>query len=219
MKSANDPSVDYRALVRRSYDRCAQRYVGTRREEGEPALAHLLERLGAGAAVLDIGCGGGVPVARTLARKADVIGVDLSSQMIRIARENVPRATFLQGDILEQEFDEGQFDAVVAFYSIFHLPREEHGTLFRRIYAWLKPGGYLMATLSQWNEPAYTEDDFFNETMYWSNYSLSEYLDLLGGLGFRIEEQKVVGHGFDDDELRSEHHPLVLARKPLSAGM
>ena len=65
-------------------------------------------------------------------------------------------------------------DAVVAYYSISHIPLEEHSAMFQRIYQWLKPGGYLLATVTTEAEDAYTEDDFFGVTMYWSNYGLGE---------------------------------------------
>ena len=101
----------------------------------------------------------------------------------------------------------------IAFYSIFHLPREEHAFLFRRIWHWLKPGGYLMCTLNHSSEPAYTEGDFFGVTMYWSNYGLSDYVEFLTDLGFSILRTFTIGDGFSDDlDMPIESHPLVFAR-------
>ena len=99
--------------------------------------------------------------------------------MVDRARANVPGGTFIHSDVMSVDFPPSHFDAVVAFCSVFHLPRKEHARLFRRIHGWLKPGGYLMATVSLWNEAAYTEDDFFGVTMYWSNYGLEEYKEML----------------------------------------
>ena len=76
--------------------------------------------------MLDIGCGAGVPVTQALSGRFAVTGVDISSEMVRQARANVPGATFIHGDITSVDFPDSSFDAVVAFYSIFHLPREEH---------------------------------------------------------------------------------------------
>ena len=69
MKPANDPTVDHKALVRQGYDLCAAAYAEARSEEVNPELTLLTNRLHEGAAVLDIGCGCGVPIARTLARQ------------------------------------------------------------------------------------------------------------------------------------------------------
>ena len=68
MQSANDPNVDYKALVRRGFDRCAASYEEARQAEAKPLLAWLIARLPHGACVLDIGCGALIPIARTLAR-------------------------------------------------------------------------------------------------------------------------------------------------------
>lgn len=214
MRPADDPLVDYRALVQEGYDRCTAVYAEARAGEAHPELELLRECLDDGAAVLDIGCGAGVPVTRSLAESFSVTGVDTSTEMVRLARANVPEARFLHADITSVKFAGSSFDAVVAFYSIFHLPREEHTSLFRRIRDWLKPGGYLMCTLTRYSEAAYTEDDFFGETMYWSNYGLTEYADILTGLGFTLLKTSAVGHGYAESETPPEIHPLVFARKP-----
>jgi hypothetical protein len=41
----------------------------------------------------------------------------------------------------------GSLAAVVSFYAIIHLPVEEQPALFAHIYRWLRPGGYLLATV------------------------------------------------------------------------
>jgi len=164
--------------------------------------------------VLDVGCGAGVPLARALARRFAVTGVDISGAMIERARANVPAGTFLQGDIMAVDFPPCRFHAVVAYYSIFHLPREEHVGLFRRINRWLKPGGYLLATVSLSGEASYTEDDFFGVPMYWSNYALEEYQGMLEGLGFQLLETAVIGHGYGNHHHGpKERHPLLFAQK------
>lgn len=175
MQSANDPDIDYRALVQRSYDQIAEGYERKRHHAVYPELGWLTARLPAGAMVLDIGCGSGVPIARQLAAQYQVTGVDLSAVQIRRAQHNVPNGIFLHSDIMALSLPAASFDAVVAFYAIFHLPREEHQHLFERIATWLKPGGYLLATVANTAEEAYTQDDFFGATMYWSNYGLAEY--------------------------------------------
>ncbi len=214
MKLADDPTVDYKALVERGYNSCAAAYDEARKEETEQALAMLMDRMDNGAVVLDVGCGAGVPVVRELARRFIVTGVDISGMMVDRARVNVPEGTFIHDDIMSVDFLPSHFDAVVAFYSVFHLPREEHVELLRSIYRWLKPGGYLMATVSVWNESAYTEDDFFGVTMYWSNYGLEEYKEILERLGFDLLEVTIVGHGYDEThQTPEERHPLVFAQK------
>ena len=214
MKPADDPLVDYKALVQSSYDRCAAAYSRARLEDVHPELGLPSELLDDGASVLDIGCGAGVPITRALAERFAVTGVDISGEMIRQAKANVPGASFVHGGIMSVDFAASSFDAVVAFYSIFHLPREEHTTLFSRVHSWLKPSGYLMCTLSHSDEMAYTEDDFFGVTMYWSNYGLRDYVQILTGLGFSILRTSTIGDGYSESHnAPGEDHPLVLARR------
>ena len=214
MRPANDSSVDYKLLVRSGYDLCAAAYHESVRHEAGRELDSLTERLEDGATVLDIGCGAGVPFARALGKRFAVTGVDISSEMLKRARANVPQATFIHGDIMAVEFSPSSFDAAVAFYSIFHLPREEHRKLFRRIYSWLKPGGHLLCSLTRSSEEPYTEDNFHGVTMYWSNYSLQEYEEILIRTGFNLLETSMIGHGYADGyDGPEERHPLVLAQK------
>ena len=124
---------------------------------------------------------------------------------------NVPKGSFIRGDIMAVDFPSSSFNGVVAFYSVFHLPREEHPELFRRIYDWLQPGGYLLCTLARSSEAAYTEDDFFGVTMYWSNYGLEDYKEILARVGFSLLESSAIGHGYTEaPQEPHEHHPTCL---------
>jgi len=212
MQLAKEPN-DYKALVQRGYDLCAAAYEKARQSEGNPELDLLTCQLSSGAHVLDIGCGAGIPITRTLAQRFQVTGVDISSEQIRRARRNVPEGIFIQGDIMSVNFLPASFDAAVAFYSIFHLPREEHPDLFRHIYRWLKPGGYLLATVTLFSEAAYTEDDFFDVTMYWSNYGLEDYKTILTQIGFKLLDTTIIGHGYTEEyQTPAEQHPLIFAQ-------
>ena len=218
MKPANDPTTDYKALVEQGYNNCAAAYDKVRKENAEQTVIMLIERLDDGAVVLDVGCGPGVPVTQALAQRFTVTGIDISEKMVARARKNVPEGTFLHSDIMSVDFPPAHFDAVVAFYSIFHLPREEHETLFRRIHRWLRPGGFIMATVGLWNESGYTEDEFFGVTMYWSNYSEEAYKHMLEKLGFDLLDVTTVGHGYEEKyQAPEERHPLVFAQKHKTA--
>ena len=214
MKPANDPSVDYRKLVRDGYDRCSEAFSEARRREPGTELAPLLERLTPGSRVLDVGCGAGLPIAGALVRAGQrVTGVDVSTEQIKRARENVPLGEFLVADAMAVDFDPGSLDAAVSFYAIFHLPREEHEELFRRIARWLAPGGHLLASVAWFREDPYTED-FFGVRMYWSNWSREDYAAMLVRSGFALLESGTLGHGYDpSEERRPESHPVLFAQK------
>ena len=195
------------------YDRCAGAYLSARSPDPSPELSLLAERLGQTARILDIGCGAGLPVTAALARMGSVVGVDISSAQIELARANVPSARLIQGDIMAQAYAAASFDAVVAFYALFHLPRAEHAELIARVTRWTAPGGYLLATLPGSADSACIESDFFGVTMYWSHYDASWYCDRLEHLGWRILHLGELGHGFKNHlDIQPERHPVVLAR-------
>jgi cyclopropane fatty-acyl-phospholipid synthase-like methyltransferase len=212
MTPAADAAVDYKSLVARGYDQCAGAYASARRQEAAAELDLLAPYLRPRADVLDIGCGGGIPVAATLARRfnARVIGVDISAEQVWLARTQVPGATFIHSDIMAVAFPARAFDAVVCFYALFHLPRRQHAELLRRAHGWLKPGGCLLVTVAGEAEPGYTEADFFGATMYWSHYGLDDYRRMLAEIGFRVLATETLGHGYQAGA--GEAHPLLLAR-------
>ncbi len=214
MKPALDPTIDYKRLVAEGYNTCAAAYEQARRETVHPEIKWLKNQLPNRAHVLDIGCGSGLPVARELAKRFHVTGVDISAEQIRRARENVRHAEFFHSDIMALDFPAASFDAVVALYVIFHIPRGEHERLFRNIRRWLKPGGYLLATLAGKPEEAYTEPDFFGAPMYWSNYGIAEYRVMLAESGFEILSTDEIGHGYHLDS-PEETHPLVICKTGL----
>ncbi len=114
----------------------------------------LLKRLPPGADVLDLGCGAGLPSTACLARRFTVTGIDISPSQVERARLNVPGATFINADMTAVHLPESSFDAVVAFYSIVHVPRDQHATLLRSIASWLRPGGLLTTAMTVGSGPA-----------------------------------------------------------------
>lgn len=209
---ANDPTVNYKALVAQGYDACAEAYAQARHGEVTPEFHWLLQHLPTGASVLDIGCGAGVPIAQMLAEQFRVTGVDISAAQLALAQTYVPNGTFIHGDIMAQNFAPDTFEGILMFYALFHLPREEHRELLSRIYRWLKPSGYLLFTVAREAEAAYTEPDFFGVTMYWSNYGLADYQRILTESGFRLLKQVDIGHGYNNPENLPESHPLIFAQ-------
>lgn len=140
MRSADDATLNYKTLVQRGYDWCAAAYAQARLGQANPELDLLARRLPTGARVLGIGCGAGVPIARAPAWRFHVTGIDISGEQVRLAQANVLSGTFLHGDVMAAQFAPATFDAVVAFYVLFHLPydqgltapAETHPLLFAR---------------------------------------------------------------------------------------
>jgi len=189
-----------KTLVALGYDKIAETYL--RRyglsEVRDRWLGELCLLLPPRARVLDLGCGAGIPVAHELVgRGFDVVGVDGSARQIELALGNVPEAEFVHADMTNIELDPVSFDAVIAFYSITHVPRQEHGMLLRRIAGWLKPGGVFVASFG-----AQQCDDWSGEwlgaEMYFSHYDSDANKRLIHDAGLSIERAEVVKQDNED---------------------
>lgn len=75
------------------------------------------------------------------------MGIELSRGQIERARERIPTATFLVGDVTRIEFPDASFRGIVAFYVMNHVPSEEHARVYRRVAAWLDADGVFIANL------------------------------------------------------------------------
>jgi SAM-dependent methyltransferase len=213
----NEP---HRRTVESGYDHMAEHYLATKDPEDPlmlAALEGLARELSSEAAVLDLGCGAGVPATRWLAERGFVVtGVDFSAKQLELARSNLPAGTFIKADMTELAFTPETFDAVVAFSSIIHIPREDQPALLESIHRWLKPGGYFLANwaTSEWEGE---EDDWegWGAPMRWSHYGWETNLKMLRDTGFEIVSTEArTGKGTGDDETWL----WVLAQKSSSVG-
>jgi ubiquinone/menaquinone biosynthesis C-methylase UbiE len=121
---------DAKRIVEAGYDRVAHDYARLEGESEWPRMRWLkrtLNELEPGSSVLDLGCGSGDPADIEIAREYKVTGVDISQAQIDLARGNVPTGSFIHGDAGSVEFPASSFDAVVSFYALEHIPREEQG--------------------------------------------------------------------------------------------
>ena len=197
-------------MVRRGYDLVSRAYRSDNAEEGAYGqwLDLLEARISAGSHVLDLGCGCGVPVARRLATRHQVTGIDLSPVQIERARELVPGAEFICGDMTTVEFKERSFDAVVCLFALIHIPLDEQPALLRKIHGWLRPGGVLLATVGHqaWTGVAENWLGVPGGDMWWSHADAATYRQWLVDAHLHIDEERFV----PEDK---GGHTLVLAHR------
>jgi 2-polyprenyl-3-methyl-5-hydroxy-6-metoxy-1,4-benzoquinol methylase len=211
----------HRRTVESGYDQMAEHYLATKDPE-DPlalrALEDLASLLPSEAAVLDLGCGAGVPVTRWLAHRGfAVTGVDVSAKQLELARTYVPDGTFLKADMTELVFGPESFDAVVAFHSIIHVPRTEHPALLESIHRWLEPGGALLATMTVTDYEGREEDwEGWGAPMVWSHYDRNANAAMLRDAGFEIRYAEPRTGGGTGDE--TETWLWVLASKSSNEG-
>jgi ubiquinone/menaquinone biosynthesis C-methylase UbiE len=186
-------SSDPKRVVERGYDQVAHDYARLEGESEWPRmrwLRKLLNRLEPGSSVLDLGCGSGKPADVEISKEHQVTGVDISQTQINLARQNVPTGHFLHGDAGSAEFPPSSFDAVVSFYTLEHIPREEHKTVLRHIYKWLRVGGLLLISME-----AGDYDDVMGEwlgvPMFISCYDPDTMKQMVNEAGFELLETAI----------------------------
>lgn len=136
--------------VQTSYDRVADEYVRRISDELEhkpldrdllDLFAEWMQALGT---ACDLGCGPG-HVARYLhERGVEVIGVDLSTQMVEHARRSKPAIEFRRGDMRSLDVVDEAWGGIAAFYSVIHIPRAEVTATLSEMRRVLRPGGLLL---------------------------------------------------------------------------
>lgn len=192
--------MNEKELVAHGYDLVSQSYRPDDRNDAHEYAAwidELCARLGPAPRFLDLGCGCGIPVARLLATRGRVTGVDFSRVQIERARLLVPEAELVCEDMCATRFPRESFEAVVSFYAIIHVPLDEQRDLFRKIAGWLPVGGHFMGTLGAhaWTG---TEEDWLGvpgAKMAWSHADAGTYRSWLEGAGFSIIRESFVPEG------------------------
>ncbi len=109
----------------------------------ELVLAHATAT-GAPAAVADLGCGPGHITAHLRELGVDAFGIDLSPQMIMLARRDRPGLRFEVGNMHHLALADGALGGAVAWYSIIHTPPARVPALFAEFARVLAPGGHLL---------------------------------------------------------------------------
>jgi 2-polyprenyl-3-methyl-5-hydroxy-6-metoxy-1,4-benzoquinol methylase len=100
-----------------------------------------------GAAVLDLGCGTGLPVSNVLVEeKLTVYGIDASPTLVAAFRQNFPGTPVACEAAEESAFFNRQFDAVIAVGLLFLLPAHVQETIIQKVGCALCPGGKFLFT-------------------------------------------------------------------------
>jgi SAM-dependent methyltransferase len=169
--------------------------------EWAPLLADTA-RLAPGRAVLDVACGTGI-VARTaadrLAGTGRVVGVDLNTGMLAVARRLRPDIDWRQGDVAALPFAGGSFDAVLCQMALMFFP--DRTAALREMARVTRPGGVVAVAVpaSLEEQPAYGPfvemaarvagaESVSLLSTYWACGDLSELRGTFAAAGLEVTE-------------------------------
>ncbi len=100
------------------------------------------------ASIVDLGCGSGLLAATVVQRGHSYWGVDISQEMVTIARRRTPQATFVQGSFVDTEFPPAHIVTSIG-ECLNYVADPKHGeeslrALFQRVWDTLHPGGIFL---------------------------------------------------------------------------
>jgi cyclopropane fatty-acyl-phospholipid synthase-like methyltransferase len=210
--------AERQALQAAAFDRIGARYdEAFPHKEGQLAAGEwLINRLPPGARVLDVGCGTGVPTARQLTHAGyEVTGIDISEGMLQLARRDVPTATFRQLDVADlpaKGIAEGGHEAVVAFFSLLMLTREEIPATLRKLRTLLTPGGYFLLSMVEADIDEMPLQ-FLGNRVWVSGYLRDELRQMVTDAGFDVLDVQHLSYAPATTTVPPEVQLFVYARR------
>lgn len=145
--------------------------------------------------LLDIGCGTGYLIDMLIRQKDAVYyGLDLSPQMLNIAKNKLPQSVFLtEGSAESLPYEDNTFDIVTCIQSFHHYPKPEKA--MSEAYRVLKNGGlYIISDTGMGNYPKFIYNIYNNfivknlNTGDFAAYSIRDIQSLMTASGFEIEK-------------------------------
>jgi len=149
---SNSEAEQLRAFERQGHDALANSYHAFFAAVTALATSALFDavQLRPGARLLDVASGPGVLTAEAANRGARPVGIDLSPQMIELARRQHPAIEYREADVENLPFPDHDFDAVVCAFGLGHFPRPELAVA--ECVRTLTPGGRI--AFSWWDDPS-----------------------------------------------------------------
>ena len=193
--------------TRSSYDTDASGYAEKVRGllDGMPYLraslalfAELVEAAGGGP-VADVGCGPGYVTGHLLDAGLDVFGIDLSPEMVALARRDYPGLRFEVGTMTDLALADDSVAGIVAFWSVIHVPDHAVPGVFQQFRRVLRPRGLVLVGFHVGDETRHTSEGYTGRPINVESHHRrpSEVAGWLRDAGFAIEAELVIRP--DDD--------------------
>ncbi|MEN8650987.1 class I SAM-dependent methyltransferase [Streptomyces sp. 21So2-11] len=212
---------DFLDATRVFYDAVAVDYAERFREElgvrplDRAMLAGFAEfvRADGGGTVADLGCGPGQVTGQLRDLGLTVFGVDLSPQMIEVARRAHPELRFDVGSMTDLDLPDGSLGGIVAWYSIIHVPQERLPEVLAEFQRALAPGGHLLLAFQVGDEPLHVAQPLGHPvSLDFQRLQPDHIVGLLSQAGLVVRARLVREPG--DGNTERTQQAFLLARKP-----
>lgn len=160
-------SREKRDSVKRDYDMIADEYAiefGKLYEDLE-VVEKFLDKLKPNSKILDLGGGTGKLTDLFIQKGHKAICYDFSKEMMKKAREYYPNIPYILDDMLNMEihFEKNTFDGIIAFYSLFHIPKEDLNNVFISINNILKEDGVFCFVVQLGDGEQFIDEPYLKE--------------------------------------------------------
>jgi len=171
-----------------SYNKTAEEYYKIVSSfEILPELEDFMSQVIEKGKILDLGCGPGHHSRIFADNGFDVVGIDLSKEMIAIAKKEVPNVQFEVMDILKLLFSKNTFNGIWASASLLHIDKADFPKALTSLSEVIKDGGVLYISLKEGHGEKVIKDIRYHEVKkFYSYYSEVELKVLLESSGFEI---------------------------------
>ncbi|MFJ2190158.1 class I SAM-dependent methyltransferase [Kitasatospora sp. NPDC087861] len=210
------------AAVRESYDTVAADYLRlvVPPEGMDPvsramlaAFAELVRGAGGGP-VADLGCGPGRVTAYLDSLGLSAFGVDVSGEMVALARHCYPQLLFLHSSMADLDLADRSLGGILAWYSVHHTPPALLPQLFAGFHRVLAPGGHLLLGGHAGDACLYPAEAYGHPVSYASHLVPADRLaELLTGAGFAVTTRLEQPH----PQRADRSHLCLLAQRRQSA--
>jgi SAM-dependent methyltransferase len=148
-----------------------------------------------GGPVADIGCGPGYVTGYLHDAGVDVFGIDLSPEMIAIARRDYPDLSFQVGSMTDLGLMDDTLAGIVAFWSVIHVPDEAMPGVLEQFRRVLRLEGLLLVGFHVGDETRHTSEGYTGRPISVDSHHRqpSEVSGWLRDAGFAIEAELVIG--------------------------
>lgn len=161
--------------------------------------------------VADVGCGTGATSRMLADFGLDVLGIDLSPNMVAEARRRNPDLNFQVGSMTDMDLDDGRLDGICAWYSVIHVPDELVPHVFSEFRRVLRPGGWALLAFQVGDHPR-TFTEMFGEQVALTFYrrqpdAVAQLLDEAG-----LKPYAGLVREPNDDGFESTPHAYLIAQ-------
>jgi len=157
-------------------------------------FAELVHSAGGGQ-VADVGCGPGYVTGYLHDAGVDVFGIDLSPEMVAIARRDYPDLRFDVGTMTDLDLADDSVVGIVAFWSVIHVPDRAIPGVFEQFRRVLRPHGLLLVGFHVGDGTRHSSEGYTGRPINVDSHRRqpSKIMDWLRDAGFTIEAELVIG--------------------------